>query len=138
MHIASGMRYSVFLAGLLTRPSGPSRSRTRFSVSLVNIQRLEQDIMTMIGSFLDCSGATSTCLLEEAMLEEGASEGTCRLVGTLLELEHSRGRAVGHLLSGVITMDCNLKLLRRKALLPSLLLPQVVATEAYWSLPAAV
>ena len=47
--------------------------------------------MTMIGSFLDCSGATSTRLLEEAILEEGVSEGTCRLVGMLLQLEHSWG-----------------------------------------------
>ena len=89
------------------------------SVSLAIIQRLEQDahVMTMIDSFLDSSGATFSHL---AMLEEGASEGTCRLVGTLLELEHSRGWAVGHLLSGVITRDCNMKLLRQQSLLPSL------------------
>ena len=86
--------------------------------------------MTMI-TFLDCSGAISTRLLEEAMLEEGASEGTCRLVGTLLDLERSQGRAVGHLLSGAITMDCNMKLLRHHALLPSLSLPQALAMEAY-------
>ena len=49
------------------------------SISLANIQRIEQDarVMTMIGSFLDCSGATSTLLLEEAMLEDGMLEGTC-------------------------------------------------------------
>ena len=81
------------------------KEQDSFSVSLATIQRLEQDarMMTMIGSFLDCSGATSMGLLEEAMLEEGASESTCLLGGTLLELEHSWGRAVGHLLSGVIT-----------------------------------
>ena len=45
------------------------------NVPLATIQRLEQDsrITTMIGSFLDCSGTTSTLLLEEAMLEEDAS-----------------------------------------------------------------
>ena len=68
------------------------KEQDSLTVSLPTIQRLEQDssLMTMKGSFLDCSGITSTRLLEEAMLEEGALEGTCRLVGTLLELERSR------------------------------------------------
>ena len=52
-------------------------------------------------------------------------------MGTLLELECSRGRAVGHLLSGAITMDCNMKLLYQHSLLPSLMLPSALATEAY-------
>ena len=78
------------------------------------------------GSFLDCSGTTSTHLLEEAILEGGASIGTCQLVETLLELEGSRGRAVSHMLSSAITIDCNKKLICRNALLPSAL-----ATEAY-------
>ena len=65
------------------------------------------------------------------MLEEGALEGTCRLVGMLLKLERSQGRAVGHLLSEAITTECNMKLLRRHVLLPSLSLPQALATEAY-------
>ena len=64
----------------------------------------------MVGSFLDCSGMTSTRRLEETILEENASEGTYQLIGMPLELEHSRGRAVGHLLSSTITMDCNIKL----------------------------
>ena len=84
-------------------------------------------MLTMVGSFLDCLGATSTRLLDEAILKEGASEGTCQLVGMLLELEHCEGRrAVGHLLSSTIMMDCNMKLIHRNALLPSAL-----ATEAY-------
>ena len=62
------------------------------------------------------------------MLEDGASEGTSQLVGTFLELEYSWGQAVSHLMSGVITTDCNMKLLRRQSLLPSLMLP---TTEAY-------
>ena len=65
------------------------------------------------------------------MLEDCTSEGTCRLVRTLLGLEHSWGRAVGHLLSEVITMECNMKLLHRQSLLPSLILPSTLATEAY-------
>ena len=65
------------------------------------------------------------------MLEDGASEGTSQLVGTLLQLERSRGQAVGHLLSGAITTDCNMKLVRWQSLLPSLMLPSTLATEAY-------
>ena len=55
------------------------KEQDSFSVFLANIERLEQDahVVLMIGSFLDCSGATSTHLLEEAMLVDGASEGTC-------------------------------------------------------------
>ena len=74
----------------------------------------------MVGSFLDCSGVTSTRFLEEVSLNEGTSEGTRQLVGMLLELEHSRGRAVGHLLSSTITLDCNIKLVRCGSLLPSI------------------
>ena len=51
--------------------------------------------------------------------------------GMLLELEHSRGQAAGHLLSGAITMDCNMKLFRHHTFLPSLSLPQALAMEAY-------
>ena len=55
------------------------KEQDSLTISLATIQRLEQDshVMTMIGSFLDCSGATSTRFLEEAMLEEDALEGTC-------------------------------------------------------------
>ena len=84
-----------------------------------------------MGSFLDCSGTTSTRLLEEAILDENVSEGTYRFVGALLELEHSRGRAVSHLLSSAIMMDCNIKLIHHGALLPSIMLPSALATEAY-------
>ena len=51
--------------------------------------------------------------------------------GILLDLESSRGRAVGHVLSSVITLDCNVKLVRHNALLPSLALRSALATEAY-------
>ena len=42
----------------------------------------EQDaqVLTMVGSFLDCSGVTSTCLFKEVSRNEGASEGTRQLV----------------------------------------------------------
>ena len=35
------------------------------------------------------------------------------------------------LLSSAITMDCNIKLFRRGALLPSMMLPSALATEVY-------
>ena len=97
------------------------------------VQRFKQDacVLTMVGSFLDCSGATLTHLVEEASRNEGTSEGTRQLVRTVLELEHSRGWAVGHLLSSAIMLDCNVKLDRHGSLLPSMALPSALATEAY-------
>ena len=58
------------------------------SVPLSMLQHFEQDshVLTIVGSFLDCSGATSAHLLEE-----GTSEGTRQLIGMLLDLECSRG-----------------------------------------------
>ena len=49
----------------------------------------------------------------------------------VLELECSRGRAISHLLSSAIMLDCNIKLVRRNLLLPSMVLPSALATEAY-------
>ena len=48
------------------------------SVPLATVHRFEQDtrILTMVGSFLDCSGVTLPRLLEEVSLNEGVSEGT--------------------------------------------------------------
>ena len=87
------MKSSVFVTVSIDMPVWVRKFKQQdlLTVSLETSQRVEQDshVMTMIGSFLNCSGATSTCLLEEAMLEEGASQGTCRLVGTLLKLELS-------------------------------------------------
>ena len=108
------------------------KEQDSLSLPLSTVQRLEQDslVLTMVGS-LDCSGAMLTRLLEKVILEEGVLEGTCRLVGTLLEPEHSRGWAVSHLLSSAITMDCNLKLIHHNVLLLSMMLPCALATEAY-------
>ena len=91
------------------------------SVPLNSVQRFEQDaqMLTMVRSFLDCSGTTSTWLLQEASRDDGALESTRQLVGTLLDLERSRGRAVGHFVSSAITLDCKIKLVQRNALLPS-------------------
>ena len=81
-----------FVASSLNTPLRACKLKEQDSlnVPLATIQRLEQDsrVMTIIGSFLDCSGATCTRLLKEAMLEESSLEGNYRLVATL-ELEHS-------------------------------------------------
>ena len=59
--------------------------------------RLEHDarVLTLVGSFLDCSGCTATDLLEEASRDPAMPASTKQLVDTLLDLERSRGRAVG-------------------------------------------
>ena len=67
----------------------------------------------------------------EASRDEGTSVGTQQLVGTLLDLERSRGRAVGHLLSSTFTLDSNVKLVQCNALLPSLAVPSALVTEVY-------
>ena len=76
-----GCQLFSFVAASINAPLRARELKEQDSLNmfLATIQRLEQDsrIMTMIGSFLNCSGATSTRLLEEAMLEEGVSEGTC-------------------------------------------------------------
>ena len=46
-------------------------------------------------------------------------------------MERSRGRAVSHLLSSAIMLDCNMKLVRRNMLIPSMALSSALATEAY-------
>ena len=58
------------------------------------LQRLEQDarVLTMIGSFLDCSGFSANSLLDEASRDPRASETTRQLVSALSGLEKSRGR----------------------------------------------
>ena len=109
------------------------REQDLLLLPLSTMQRFEQDaqVLTMMYSFLYCSGTTSTHLLEEAILHEGTLEGSCWLVGMLLELDCSRVRAVSHLLSSTITMVCNLKLICCNALLPSMMLLSAQATEAY-------
>ena len=109
------------------------REPASISVASSTLHRLEQDarILTLVGSFLDCSGRTATDLLEEASRDPATPASTKQLVDTLLDLERSRGRAVGHVLSGSVTMDANLKLLRRDAILSAASLPAGVARDAY-------
>ena len=54
-------------------------------------QCLEQDaqVLTLIGSFLDCSGFSANSLLDEASKDPEASETTRRLVVALSDLEKS-------------------------------------------------
>ena len=109
------------------------------------LQWLEQDpqVLTLICSFLDCSGYSANSLLDEASTDPGASlldeastdlgssETMRQLMVALSVLEKSQGRATGHLLCGAITMDANLKLIRHNAVLSSAFLPKSVVKEAY-------
>ena len=118
--------------------NGPFRDRDicepeSVTVSTSILQCLEQDVrvLTLIGSFLDCSGFSANSLLDEATKDPGASETTRQLVVALSDLEKSRGRAAGHLLCGAITLDANLKLLRHNDVLSAASLSNTVAKEAY-------
>ena len=57
------------------------------------LQRLEQDarVLTVIGSFLACSGFSANRLLDEVSKDPAASETMRQIVGTLSDLEKSRG-----------------------------------------------
>ena len=76
-----GCEVFSFVAASINTPcwAAELKEQDSLTMSLMTIQRLEQDshVMTTIGSFLDCLGTTSTRLLDEAMLQEGAAEGTC-------------------------------------------------------------
>ena len=80
-----------FVASIIDAPLRVCNLKEHESLNLPvsTIQRFEQDVqvLTMVGSFLDCLGTMLT--RPEAILNEGPSEGTCWLVGMLLELEHS-------------------------------------------------
>ena len=103
-------------------------------ISRTLLYRLEIDVrvLTLISSFLDCSG-----FLEEAGRVPEASEFTRQLVAALSRLETSQGKAIGHMLSGAIKMDANLMLIHRDSVLSSACLPDLVAKEAY-HLPLAL
>ena len=68
----------------------------------IMLQRLEQHtwLLTMIGSFLDCSGFSANSLLDDASKDFAVSKTMRQLVGACSDLEKSQGRAAGHVLSG--------------------------------------
>ena len=96
------------------------------------LHRLEMDawVLTLASSFLDCSGYSAIRLLQESSTDPEVSESTRQLVEALSSLEKSRGKAAGHLLSGAITLDANLKLVCHNTVLNSAALPDLVAREA--------
>ena len=55
------------------------------------LQHLEQDarVLTLISSFLDCSGFSANSFMEEASKDPGASKSTRQLVVALSDLEKS-------------------------------------------------
>ena len=52
-------------------------------------------------------------------------------MAALSGLEMSRGKAIGHMLSGVMTMDTNLKLICQDSVLSAVHLTDFVTKEAY-------
>ena len=88
-------------------------------------------MLTLISSFLDCSGFLANSLLEEASKDPLASKSTRQLVVALSDLEKSQGRVAGPRLCGDITLDANLKLIRRNSVLSSTSLLDLVVKEAY-------
>ena len=52
-------------------------------------------MLTLIGSFLDCSGFCANSLLDEGSKDAKASETTRQLVVALSDLEKSRGSESG-------------------------------------------
>ena len=116
------------------------RERESVTIPTSMLQRLEHDalVLSMIRSFLDCSGFSANGLLDEASRDPVASETTRQLMCALSGLEKSRGKAGGHMLSAAITLDANLKLIRWNAVLSASSLPALLAKEAYhlcWNPP---
>ena len=72
--------------------------------------------MSLIGSFLDMTGALSGRIIEKALKNEtpGLPQEARDALQGVADLEHSRGLAVLHLLSVSLTLDANLKLLWRR------------------------
>ena len=86
----------------------------------------------MIGSFLDCTGYLASSLLDEAIKKDPeASANTRSLISALSGLETTRGKAIEHIMSTSCTMDANIKLVRRNAVLKATSLPDTLAKEAY-------
>ena len=110
------------------------REAESVSVPLSMVQRFEQDthILTMVGSFrlFQCNLASPPHGGEWRQVLMRACRRAC---DSLLQCcnPHSRGSAVCHLLSRAIMLDCNVKLVRRGSILPSITLSSALATEAY-------
>ena len=93
---------------------------------------LEGDIraLVLISSFLDSSGFTATCILDELRaldLPSGVKMG----LEALSDFERSHGQAVEHLLVQLSVVDANIKLHRRSNLIPHLDLHQSLHDKAY-------
>ena len=97
------------------------------------LQRLEEDSrqVTLAASFLDVSGAAVGKLLQ-GLTHIADDPEKVRSVATLLgDLEKARGQATEHILAQSVTMDCNVKLLRRTACLSSSKLSEAHKQKAY-------
>ena len=109
------------------------RERDYVAVPVGHLQRLERDsrAATLIGSFLDTSGATASQVVNEALEVGGLPPKIEAAFSVLADLERSRGQAVEHLLAQVTLMDANIKLVRRSDLVSQLELQPHLAQAAY-------
>jgi hypothetical protein len=110
----------------------PSAAPT-LAVSDSVLQRLEEDSrqVTLAASFLDVSGAAVSKLIQ-GIAQVADDPEKVRSVATLLsDLEKARGQATEHILAQSVTMDCNVKLLRRTACLSSSKLSAAHQQKAY-------
>ena len=73
--------------------------------------------MSLIGLFLDMTGASSGRIIEEVLKNESLPQEAKDALQGVADLERSRALAVLHLLSILSTLDTNLKLMRRQGVL---------------------
>ena len=97
------------------------------------LQRLEEDSrqVTLAASFLDVSGAAVSKLIQGITQVAHDPEKVLSVAALLSDLEKARGQATEHILAQSITMDCNVKLLRRTACLSSSKLSAAHKQKAY-------
>ena len=102
-------------------------------VSDSTLQRLEEDTRAVIvaASFLDVSGAAVSQLIQGLTQVADDPEQVRSIAKLLADLERSRGYATEHILTSAITADCNVKLVRRSALLSSAKLSESRRQQAF-------
>ena len=76
--------------------------------------------MSLVSSFMDMTGAAAGRIIAEALKEEGLSHGARDAFQGVVDLEQSMGHAALHMLTLALTLDANVKLLRRKAVLSAM------------------
>ena len=68
--------------------------------------------MSLVGSFMDMSGAGASRIIKETLEDESLPQRDRDALQGLADLEISRGHAAFHILSLASTLNANLKLLQ--------------------------